>query len=53
MRVLHAMLLILRVYDSYDILTNISENHEYIQLILNRGLTVSDDKFGGLGFRVK
>ena len=33
-------------------ITNISENREDTLLILNRGLTVDDDKFGGLGFRV-
>ena len=34
-------------------ITNLSENHEDTQLILNRGLTISDDKHGGLGFRGK
>ena len=29
---------------------NISEKYEDTQFIFNRVLTVSDDKFGGLGF---
>jgi hypothetical protein len=34
-------------------LTNISENHEETCLILNRGLTIGEDKTGGLGLRGK
>ena len=37
----------------YDMLTNASANHEDTRLILNRGLTVGDDKTGGLGLRGK
>ena len=37
----------------YVILTNISVNHKDTRLILNRGLTVSNDTFGGLGVRGK
>ena len=35
----------------YDMLTNISANHEDTRLILNRGLTVGDDRSGGLCVR--
>ena len=37
----------------YDMLTNLAANHEDTRLILNRGLTVSDDAKGGLGLRGK
>ena len=37
----------------YDVLTNVAANHEDTRLILNRGLTVNDDKFGGLCVRGK
>ena len=37
----------------YEMLTNISSNHEDTWLILNRGLTVADYKFGGLRVKVK
>ena len=37
----------------YDMLTNLSANHEDTQLILNRGLTVADNKNGGLALRGK
>ena len=37
----------------YDMLTNLSANHEDTRLILNRGLTVGEDKTGGLGLRGK
>ena len=37
----------------YDMLTNISENHENNPLVSNRELTVANDKFGGLGVRGK
>ena len=37
----------------YDILTNLTANHEDTRLILNRGLTVSDDNNGGLALRGK
>ena len=34
-------------------LTNLSANHQDTRLILNRGLTVGEDKTGGLGVRGK
>ena len=37
----------------YDVLSNVAANHEDTRLILNRGLTVKDDKFGGLCVRGK
>ena len=37
----------------YDKLTNLSANHEDTRLVLRRGLTVGDDKTGGLGLRGK
>jgi predicted GIY-YIG superfamily endonuclease len=37
----------------YDMLTNASANHEDTRLILNRGLTIGNDKTGGLGLRGK
>ena len=37
----------------YDILTNASASHEDTRMILNRGLTVGEDKTGGLGLRGK
>lgn len=37
----------------YDMLTNLSANHEDTRLILNRGLTVADDDTGGLKLRGK
>lgn len=35
----------------YDMLTNLSANHQDTRLVLRRGLTVGDDKTGGLGLR--
>ena len=37
----------------YDIMSNMAASHEDTRLILNRGLTVGDDKTGGLGLRGK
>ena len=37
----------------YDMLTNVSANHEDTRMILNRGLTIGEDKKGGLGLRCK
>ena len=37
----------------YDMITNQSENHKDTIFILNRVLTVSSDKVGRLGIRVK
>ena len=37
----------------YDVMTNVAANHEDTRLILNRGLTVGDDKYGGLCVRGK
>ena len=37
----------------YDMLTNLTANHEDTRLIVNRGLTVGDDKTGGLALRGK
>jgi predicted GIY-YIG superfamily endonuclease len=37
----------------YDKLTNLSANHEDTRLVIQRGLTVGDDKKGGLGLRGK
>ena len=34
-------------------LTNVLSNHKDTRLILNRGLNVYGDKFGGLGVREK
>ena len=35
----------------YDMLTNLSANYQDTRLVLRRGLTVGDDKTGGLGLR--
>ena len=35
----------------YDMLTNLSANHQDTRLVLRRGLTVGDDKIGGLSLR--
>ena len=35
----------------YDMLTNLSVNHQDTRLVLRRGLTVGEDKTGGLGLR--
>ena len=34
-------------------LTNISANHEYTRLIINRGLLFASNKLGGLAVKVK
>ena len=36
------------VMHAYDVLTNLTANHEDTRLIVNRGLTVGEDKTGGL-----
>ena len=38
---------------SYDMLINLSVNHQDTRMLLNRGLTASSDKSGGLGLRTK
>ena len=38
---------------SYDMMTNLTANRKDTRVILNRGLTVGDDKTGGLGLRGK
>ena len=38
---------------AYDVLTNLTANHEDTRLIVNRGLTVGEDKTGGLALRGK
>ena len=37
----------------YDMMVNLSANHNDTRITMNRGLTTADDKYGGLGLRGK
>ena len=37
----------------FDVISNLSSSYNYTIIMINRGLTVADDKEGGLGVRGK